>query len=243
MKQDSNNQSTIPFFLFEKFDYGQDIKQIESKKNSYLNQEFNFLAIEENFEKIKDKIDLDKLESYVKFSFNSFDNEKKNEIDILDIKNCLYNMNLCPNNSQLSEIYKQLGVSFGKRKKNKSDENNYSKISYPSFSKVIIPILAMGELDTKSEQVLKNAFLIISDGDNKIDWKKLEELMCSLGDKFKNDEIECMKEFVNKYINKNYLLFKDYVSQLNVEIDHESFFKNSKNFSQKHILQDLGFNF
>lgn len=241
MEQNSNYHSAIPSFLFEKFDYDQDIIQIDKKKNSHVNQELNFQAIEENFEKIKDKIDIDKLESCVKSSFNSFDIEKKNEIDIGDIKNCLHSMNLCPNNSQLSEIYKKMKVSFTKRKKYQSDGINNSKISYKTFSEVVIPIIVLGELDTKSEELLKNAFLVISDGDNKIDWKKLEELMCSFGDKFKIDEIESMKEFVNKYIHKNYLSFKDYISHLSVEIDHESFFKNSISFSQKEILKYLGF--
>ncbi|RNA37170.1 ef-hand calcium-binding domain-containing 2 [Brachionus plicatilis] len=242
MKQKSNYQLAIPSFLIEKYDYDQDLRKIKSHKNSNFTQEFNFTVLEDNFERLKKKLDIDKLESLIKTSFKSFDIENKGEMDIDDIRNCVFTMNLCPNDVQFNEIFKKMKVSFAKRKKNQSELMNGSKISYETFSRVMLPILVSGELDTKSEELLEKAFKVISDGEEKVDWKKLEDLLCSYGEKFKSEEIEHMAEFVNKFIDKNFLLFKSYVPFLSREIDHESFFKNSDTFSKKEILKNLGFN-
>lgn len=237
-----NINSTFPSYLYDRLDYDQDLVQIESHKNSDLKQSLNISAVQEWFETIKNKLDFEKIDFFIKSSFMTFDIEKKNEIDVEDLKNCLYTMNLCPTNEQLSEIYKLMNVSFAKRKKNQIDHTINSKISYEIFSKVIVPILVSGIIDLRSEEILEKAFKVISNGEEKIDWKKMEDLLCSNEYKFKNEEIEIMKDFVSDFIEKDKFFFRSFIPQLTKKIDHESFFKNSTTFSQDLILKDIGFN-
>lgn len=249
-------------------------KSSKISKNSLIDQEYPFLTYEsklkENFndrdinfnyfdlnlkelrKQFNDNLEdfeLDKLNSYLKNTFKLFDLENKNEIHVDDIKNCIYNLNLCPCEDQLNEILKEMNVKLDRKVKrnirfNPNQTKNDNKISFEIFSSVLNPILAYGKCLPKTENLLRKAFETFGKEaklSKCVDWKEFEDAIYNIGFKFKDDEFELMKEHLSPYILKGKLYFEKYLQDLSPQIDYELFLKNSKYFNQNFILKRNGF--
>ncbi|CAF0761721.1 unnamed protein product [Brachionus calyciflorus] len=236
-KKKSIKLNPIPDHYFSSYDYETDLAELDHIKNSFELPQLDFGELTKRFENIKHKIDLDKLNTLIKSSFNSFDPQQKGEIDAQDLKNCIYTMNLCPSKSQFQDICKQLNINLDKKtKKVKADNNQSVKISFEDFTRTILPLIISGKCSFKSENLLQKSFKILSDNKNYIEWKFLEDLLSSNGEKFKTEELELMKDHIEQFTIKDKFYFDNYIANITSTFDHETIFKNSIHYNQNSII-------
>ena len=224
-----------------------------NEKNKFNFPDLNIAQLKQDFVLLSNDLDLEKLNEILNNSFKLFDSGKLNEIDINDLKCCIHNLNLCPTESQMNEIYKELNVDsnfVNKPRVNKFNRAKYSnkktKINFDEFYSVIGPILVSGKCALKSLDLLNSAFKILSKGNFlKLDY--FENLMTSIGEKFKYEEIEALKDhlkYTNKINESSSFNCDIYAKDLNVkreEFTLNNLFKNDKYVVPNFILQSHGF--
>lgn len=115
----------LPNDNFSLLNYTDELNENLNDRNlEFKFTDLNLTELKERFQSNKDDFDLETLNKVLNKTFSLFDVEKKNEIEIDDIKNCIYNLNLCPTESQLNEILKELDVNLNRKVK-----KNFKKIN------------------------------------------------------------------------------------------------------------------
>jgi hypothetical protein len=240
-------------FRFElDFDNEED-KQLENELKSVLDESsFNCIDfpvldltdLKQKYVKFEDKFDLDKIELTLRRAFAAFDHTKTNEIDLEDLKTCVYSLNLCPNESQFEEILKDLKIV----RPQKSWKKIPIKISYERFSSAIKPIILFRKCPLKSENVLKLALGKLREASNsklnEIDWKFFEDTIYNCGEVFKYDEFEAMREFLEPLRSKNKLDYESFLKSLiseSKEFEDYRRFSNQSMLNSGYIFKSLGF--
>lgn len=206
-------------------------------------------AYEENRKNYNDE----KLNELIKDSFSLFDSNKKNEIEINDSRSCIYNLGICPNESQLKEIMSDLEKTLVKENTKKQyktiKNNNKQKVSYYDFLRIIKPVIVSGKCLQKDVTILNIAYQTIGVYLDKykpelIDWNDFKNLICSQGYTLSFEEVELIKDYFILTNNKMHLKFK-YLKYLNdlerSKINLEDFLLLDDFKGEKKILEAYGF--
>ena len=250
-KNKSINILTIDFNSLI-FDYDHKLIEVLNRTNEFDYANLNILDLKESNHVLSKFYANDKIELFLKKSFNLFDNEKTNEIDLNDLKTCVHNLGICPSESQFKEIISAFEKYIYKEKPKKKFRNNKQvkgdKVKYDDFESIIKPVLMSGKCLPKSNDLLRKAFQTISKNnkDKEKDWKSFEDMLCSNGDKFNFEEIENMKEHLNikssndkgDQLRFNY---SKYLSDLESTINLESFLLDLDIKNEQSILKSYGF--
>ena len=121
------------------------------------------------------------------------------------------------------------------------------------FFSVMKSILAFSKCETKSEIILKQAFNVLfeyqkQEGEkHEMDLDNFENFITNFGEKFKYDEIETTKEFLNDILIKSKFNYETYIKSLcssnsfSYQYQLNDFVKFKSLLNQKAFLRSLGF--
>lgn len=219
---------------------------------SFDEEKINIDELKELFRMFEFKFDTQSLHEFLRKSFNLFDNEKNDEIDLNDARTIIYDLKLCPTEAQMNLILKELALASANKNARKIFKSNrmpkeMNKVKYGTFSSVMMPILAFGKCGSKSNEVICKALKLLANlhsGSNRIDLNKFEEDMCSGSEnRLKFEEFETFKDFAEPFVIKGNFNFEEYLKYLQIEFVPESFLLDAKFFKQNLILKELGFKF